>query len=124
LQGREYRSACYWLINSSNSVHGFLRVLEPEAVFLIVQGMAWLQSTLSNRFDRFRKECGHVFQGRYKTLLLDANARVAVGHCIHLIPGRVGLVAALTPTSRSCPEPVERVAVPNRDFLSFIDPVL
>jgi putative transposase len=32
----------------------------------LVEGMRWLQSTFANRFNRLRREQGHVFQGRYK----------------------------------------------------------
>ena len=50
----------------------------------LVEGMRWLQSTYANRFNRFRKSNGHVFQGRYKALLLDSDALGAVCHYIHL----------------------------------------
>ena len=43
-------------------------------------GMRWLQSTAATRFNRFRKENGHVFQGRYKALLLAAR-RGQSEHC-------------------------------------------
>jgi putative transposase len=56
--------------------------------------MRWLQSTFSNRFNRFRKENGHVFQGRYKAILLEGDAVGPVCHYIHLNPVRAGLVAA------------------------------
>jgi putative transposase len=74
----------------SNHYHLLVETVEPN----LVEGMAWLQSTFSNRFNRFRNENGHVFQGRYKALLLDADARVGVCHYIHLNPVRAGLVAA------------------------------
>ena len=35
----------------------------------LVEGMRWLQSTFSMRFNRLRKEHGHLFQGRYKSLI-------------------------------------------------------
>ncbi|MBM3853830.1 MAG: hypothetical protein FJ399_11850 [Verrucomicrobia bacterium] len=34
----------------------------------LVAGMQWLQSTFALRFNRYRRECGHLFQGRYKSL--------------------------------------------------------
>jgi REP element-mobilizing transposase RayT len=37
----------------------------------LVDGMHWLQGTFSNRFNRHRKQNGHVFQGRYKAILLE-----------------------------------------------------
>ena len=41
----------------------------------LVEGMGWLQSTFANRFNRFRGENGHVFQGRYKALILSDEAQ-------------------------------------------------
>ena len=60
----------------------------------LVEGMRWLQSTFANRFNRFRKSNGHVFQGRYKAILLDGDAIGPVCHYIHLNPVRAGLVEA------------------------------
>ena len=56
--------------------HYHLCLETPEAN--LVEGMRWLQSTFANRFNRFRKESGHVFQGRYKAILLDDDALGAV----------------------------------------------
>lgn len=56
--------------------------------------MRWLQSTFSNRFNRYRKMNGHVFQGRYKAILLEGDAVGPVCHYMHLNPVRAGLVEA------------------------------
>jgi REP element-mobilizing transposase RayT len=65
----------------------------------LVAGMRWLQSTFANRFNRFRGENGHVFQGRYKALVVEDSAGLgAVAHYIHLNPVRAKIV------------PVERLA--------------
>lgn len=58
----------------------------------LVSGMKWLQSTFANRFNRFRKTNGHVFQGRYKAILLESKAIGPVCHYIHLNPVRGHLV--------------------------------
>jgi len=59
----------------------------------LVSGMQWLQSTFANRFNRLRKERGHVFQGRYKSLVVEAgNALGQVCHYLHLNPVRAGIV--------------------------------
>lgn len=60
----------------------------------LVQGMRWLQATFTLRFKRLRDERGHLFQGRYKALLVAPEAIGAVCHYIHLNPVRAGLVAA------------------------------
>lgn len=69
--------------------HYHLCVETPEPN--LVEGMKWLQSTFANRFNRFRKVNGHVFQGRYKAILLDGDAVGAVCHYIDLNPVRAGL---------------------------------
>src|SRR5690606_33315952 len=53
----------------------------------------WLQATFSVRFNRYRNERGHVFQGRYKAIVLDPEATGAVAHYVHLNPVRARLVA-------------------------------
>ena len=58
----------------------------------LISGMRWLQSTFANRFNRFRNERGHVFQGRYKSILLDEGHLGALCHYIHLNPVRAGIV--------------------------------
>jgi len=78
-----------WVL-MGNHYHLCLETPEPN----LVDGMKWLQSTYSNRFNRFRKTNGHVFQGRYKAILLDGDALGAVCHYIHLNPVRAGLVDA------------------------------
>lgn len=66
--------------------------LETPAANL-VEGMRWLQATFANRFNRFRQEQGHVFQGRYRAALVETLADLgAVGHYIHLNPVRAGIV--------------------------------
>lgn len=58
----------------------------------LVEGMRWLQATFSNRFNRFRGERGHVFQGRYKALVIETDGLGAVAHYIHLNPVRARLL--------------------------------
>jgi REP element-mobilizing transposase RayT len=62
---------CGWVVHAyvlmSNHYH--LALETPEAN--LVQGMAWLQGTFANRFNRFRGERGHVFQSRYQSILIE-----------------------------------------------------
>jgi REP element-mobilizing transposase RayT len=78
----------------------------------LVEGMRWLQSTFANRFNRFRGESGHVFQGRYKALVVEGSEGLAaVAHYIHLNPVRAGIV------------PVERLAeYPDSSFTALLVP--
>jgi putative transposase len=59
----------------------------------VVRGMQWLQATFANRFNRFRGERGHLFQGRYKALQVEPGAALGqLCHYIHLNPVRAGVV--------------------------------
>jgi putative transposase len=74
------------------SNHYHLAVETPLAN--LSSGMQYLQSVFSNRFNKFVGERGHVFQGRYKALLLeDTTALLQVVDYIHLNPVRAGVIA-------------------------------
>src|SRR5882762_1505194 len=57
-----------WIVHAwavmRNHYHVALETPEPN----LVEGMSWLQTAFCSRFNRYRKENGHVFQGRYKAL--------------------------------------------------------
>jgi REP element-mobilizing transposase RayT len=73
--------------------HYHLAIETPRAN--LTAGMQWLQTTAATRFNRFRKENGHVFQGRYKALVLEDTAALCnVVDYIHLNPVRAGAVTA------------------------------
>ncbi|MEM0967001.1 MAG: transposase [Verrucomicrobiota bacterium] len=83
---------CGWKIYAyvvmSNHYHLALETPEPN----LVEGMKWLQSTFATRFNRFRGEKGHVFQGRYKSLVVgDDRPLLGLIDYIHLNPVRAGL---------------------------------
>ncbi len=82
-----------WCLHAWCLMGNHYHLLIETPVPNLVRGMKWLQSTFANRFNRFRKENGHVFQGRYKALLLDGDAVGPVCHYIHLNPARAGIVA-------------------------------
>ena len=58
-------------------------------------GMKWFQGTYTQRFNAMFNCCGHLFQGRYKALPIEAGRDGpyfrAVGNYIHLNPFRAGL---------------------------------
>ena len=71
--------------------HYHLALETPEGN--LVSGMQWLQATFANRFNRFRDAHGHLFQGRYKSLLLENGEPLGqVCHYIHLNPVRAGVL--------------------------------
>ena len=70
--------------------HYHIALETPQANLSI--GMQWLQSTFANRFNALRGERGHLFQGRYKALLVEPGKSLGqVCHYIHLNPVRAGL---------------------------------
>lgn len=84
-----------WIIHGfeimRNHFHLALETPEPN----LVEGMHWLQSAYAIRFNRYRSERGHVFQGRYQSLLIeDDSALVRVIDYLHLNPVRAGIVTA------------------------------
>ena len=73
------------------SNHFHLALETPEGN--LTAGMQWMLSTFSTRFNRLRKEKGHVFQGRYKALSVEPGAYLGrLCHYIHLNPVRAGLI--------------------------------
>ena len=58
----------------------------------LIAGMHWLESTFATRFNRFRSERGHVFQGRYQSLLIEeARHPGTAGSALLLWPAPIGV---------------------------------
>ncbi|MCZ6672504.1 MAG: transposase [Verrucomicrobia bacterium] len=81
-----------WILHAycvmGNHYHLALETPEPN----LSEGMRWLQSVFAMRFNRFRKENGHIFQGRYKSIVLEGVERIGwLCHYIHLNPVRAGI---------------------------------
>jgi putative transposase len=75
----------------SNHYHWLLETPQPN----LVAGMRWFQSCFTARYNRRHRRCGHLFQGRYKAALIDAESNgyfAAVADYIHLNPARAGLL--------------------------------
>lgn len=78
-----------WCVMSN---HYHLAVETPQAN--LVDGMRWLQGTFSVRFNRLRNERGHLFQSRYKSLMVDPGEGLGpLCHYIHLNPVRAKICA-------------------------------
>lgn len=72
-----------------NHYHLAIETPEPN----LVEGMHWLQTTFATRFNGYRHESGHVFQGRYRALLVEPGAALLrLVNYIHLNPVRAGIV--------------------------------
>ena len=83
----DWRVHAYVLMR--NHFHLALETAQPS----LGEGMHWLQTTMSTRFNRLRKEHGHLFQGRYKSLVIeDAAALSRVVDYMHLNPVRAKVI--------------------------------
>lgn len=63
----------------------------------LVGGMKWLLGVYTSRFNRRHKLFGHLFSGRYKSLVVDGSGKgylKTVCDYVHLNPARAGLIAA------------------------------
>ena len=79
-----------------NHFHWVVETPQPN----LVTGMKWLQGTYTSRFNRRHKLFGHLFSGRYKSLILDGSGSgylKSVGDYVHLNPARAKLVVADAP---------------------------
>jgi hypothetical protein len=77
-----------------NHFHLAIETRKPN----LVAGMHWLLTTFATRHNRFRKEQGHLFQGRYHAGLIEDHRHL--GHVvdyIHLNPVQAKIVDAASP---------------------------
>jgi len=80
----------------SNQFHLVVETPQPN----LVVGMKWLLGTYTGRFNRRHLEFGHVFSGRYKSLIVEGSGDgylKTVCDYVHLNPVRAGLLRADQP---------------------------
>lgn len=69
--------------------HYQLLVRTPEPN--LSEARRWLYFSYSSRFNRAHRQCGQVFQGRFKAVVVeDQRGVVEVARYVHLNPVRVG----------------------------------
>ena len=76
-----------------NHYHLVVETPEPN----LVAGMRWLQSTYTIRFNSRNRMSGHLFQGRYKAVVVDAESAGYLGTVstyVHLNPVRAKMIPA------------------------------
>lgn len=78
-----------WVL-MDNHYHWVLRT--PEAN--LVAGMRWFQNTYTRRYNARHRKWGHLFGGRYKSILVDQDGSylTALMDYVHLNPARAGIV--------------------------------
>ena len=78
--------------------HFHLVVETPQAN--LVAGMKWFLGTYTNRFNRRHRVFGHLFSGRYKSLVVDGSGNgylKTVCDYVHLNPARARLLTPEQP---------------------------
>ena len=73
--------------------HFHLLVETPDAI--LVKGMKWMLGAFSQGWNRRKERRRHVFQSRYKSVVVNGEERNGsyfkiVADCIHLNPARSG----------------------------------
>ena len=86
-----YSIECHAYCLMPNHYHGVIRTLEPN----LSSAMHYLNSVYAQWWNRRHRRVGHVFQGRYKAQLIQAD-RYFLEACRYVVlnPVRAGLVKA------------------------------
>jgi putative transposase len=81
-----------WVVHSFVLMRNHYHLLIETSRSTLVKGMQYLNSTYTRRYNVRHKTFGHLFQGRYKALLVDGEATgyfLTVSDYIHMNPVRV-----------------------------------
>jgi REP element-mobilizing transposase RayT len=87
-----------WVLHSFVLMPNHYHLLVETPRPTLIKGMQWLNATYTQRYNGRHKTRGHLFQGRYKALLVDESSPgylVTVSDYIHLNPLRAKLVGSL-----------------------------
>ncbi|MGE3310721.1 MAG: transposase [Limisphaerales bacterium] len=79
-----------------NHFHVVVETPQPN----LVAGMKWFLGTYTGRFNRRHRFSGHLFAGRYKSLVVDGSGNgylKTVCDYVHLNPSRAGLLGSKDP---------------------------
>jgi REP element-mobilizing transposase RayT len=93
---------CDWQVHAYCLMTNHFHLVVETPLGNLVSGMKWLLGTYTVRFNTRHRLHGHLFAGRYKSVLVDelddAYLRVACDY-VHLNPARAGLLKAGQPLS-------------------------
>ncbi len=82
----------YAFVLMSNHYHILLKTLEPN----LSKSMQWLGTTYTRRYNNRHQLCGHLFQGRYKSIIVQNDAYLLnLSYYIHRNPLRANMVERL-----------------------------
>ena len=94
----------YCWILMSNHYHLVFRTPEPN----LVTGMTWFQQTFTQRVNARNRLRGHLFAGRYKSILVENQELAGTSYrsdyltnliqYVHLNPGRAGMIDGMEKT--------------------------
>jgi len=88
----KYTICCYAYCLMDNHYHLFIKTSHSN----LSQGMHYLNASYANYFAAKYKTTGPLFQGRYKSLLIDADNYALTLSCyIHLNPLRAGITKSI-----------------------------
>jgi len=86
---KRYNLKVYAYVLMSNHYHVLLETMEPN----LVKVMHDIQTAYTQRYNHRHRRIGHLFQGRYKSILIDKDTYLLeLSRYIHLNPVRAGIV--------------------------------
>src|SRR5712671_7492056 len=91
-----------WQVHAYCLMRNHFHLVIETPLINLVAGMKWFLGTYTSRFNRKHKLFGHLFSGRYKSLIVDASGNgylKTVCDYVHLNPTRAKLLSAEQPMS-------------------------
>lgn len=86
---KRYNLRVYAYVLMSNHYHMLLETVEAN----LIKVMHDIQTAYTQKFNHRHRRIGHLFQGRYKSILVDKDAYLLeLSRYIHLNPVRAGIV--------------------------------
>lgn len=95
---KEVCQSAGWVVHGYVLMSNHYHLLIETQRATLVKGMQWLNSTYTKRYNVKNETYGHLFQGRYKALLVDGDEEgyfLTVSDYIHMNPVRIGMVKTL-----------------------------
>lgn len=86
----ELAASFKWKIHAHAFLHDAMHLFIKTEGADLPQGMKWLIAQIAARYNRENKRVGHVFAGRYKSMLVenDQTSMLGLVHFIHAAPAR------------------------------------